>query len=110
MEILLTLIVIGFGTTALSLVKGIATKNMHNIAVGDALTGYIMNSTDNVFIVNWGEDNKVVELICVSSGGILNDSSLEVPYRSAMVTRFECNGTIILISDNGRIPTLILQP
>jgi len=108
-ELILTMIVVAFGTILLSSVRGVQPPSSPPDKVSN-VAAYVINGSNKVIIANWGEEKEEVDLVCVMNNGSITTESVIVEPNSTVVEETMCEGDMIVALDGDPVPTFIISP
>ncbi len=108
-ELILTMIVVAFGTILLSTVRGIQPPPSAEDRAGD-VAAYVINGSNKVIIANWGDEKEEVDLVCVMDNGSITTKSVIVEPNSTVVEETTCQGDLVVALNGNPVPTFIISP
>ena len=108
-ELILTMIVVAFGTILLSTVRSVQPPSSVGGGVGN-VAAYVINGSSKVIIANWGDQREEVDLVCVMDNGSITTKSVVVEPNSTVVEESTCQGDLIVALDGNPVPTFIISP
>ncbi len=108
-ELILTMIVVAFGTILLSTVRSVQPPSSVGNGVGN-VAAYVINGSSKVIIANWGDQREEVDLVCVMDNGSITTKSVIVEPSSTVVEESTCQGNLIVALNGNPVPTFIISP
>ncbi|GEM_PF-3484369 len=109
-ELILTMIVVAFGSIILAASRNAMQPALSNVRFENLnLAAYVINGTDNVVVVNWGDKVENVELVCILNDGNVTVSNVEVEANSTVSVNVTCQGKLVATADGNPIPTFIVS-
>ncbi len=108
-ELILTMIVVAFGTILLSAVRGVQPPSSLAEGVGN-VAAYVINGSNKVIVANWGEEKEEVDLVCIMDNGSIITESVIVEPKSSTAREMTCKGDMIVDLNGNPVPTFIISP
>ncbi len=109
-ELILTMIVVAFGSIILAASRSAMQPALSNVKFENLnLAAYVINGTDNVIIVNWGDASENVELVCILNDGNVSVSDVKVNANSTVPVQMDCQGKLVVTVGGNPIPTFIVS-
>ncbi len=107
-ELILTLIVLGFGSAVLTAIKNVPEPENVNLDAGE-VAAYLINGTNYAIIANWGSDLENIEVVCIDQDGSVSTTTVSVEPESTHLLQVPCSGELLFLRDEAPIPVIVIM-
>lgn len=107
-ELILTLIVLGFGSAVLSAIKSVPEPEHIDLDAGE-VAAYVLNGTNYTIIANWGNDPEDIEVVCVDQDGYVSTITVSIGPESTYLLQVPCSGELLFLRDDAPIPVIVIM-